>query len=325
MPRHTNQQSASSSVNQSSNFGHDHIDCVFGRLSDISLCIMPLQSALASLATLFALSATAHALPECVVTIQGILYDLSPLTRHVDAPYTVQDPRDAHTNYTFNICDDVDSTSLPAHLHFIPDETSVPAFQIQAQPQVAYQLSRKAELGWNFTLLGAGDRSLALRHKHSLMCTDTDRAARGIVLEYSGGASDWCPSASGSPVSRALRVAIECDARSNSDSLAFQDVVETQDCHYEVYAKSVYGCPVSCRSGSAPSPSVCGGRGVCGFDASSEAAYCICDNGYTGSHCSKGMCRMRAWSAAGKASRVAAQLSLSRRTNVGSQLKEFSC
>ena len=112
------------------------------------------QSALASLATLGLLPVLVHALPACMTTIQGVEYDLSPLTRAPNAPYVVTDPRDVQTNYTFNICDDVDDASLPAGLHFIPDESSVPAFQLQSQPKLAYQLSRPADRGWNFTLYG---------------------------------------------------------------------------------------------------------------------------------------------------------------------------
>jgi len=247
---------------------------------------------------LLALPLATIALPSCTTTIDGVQYDLTPLKRPVNAPYTVQDSRDLETNYTFNICDDVDSSVLPQGLQFIPDASSVPAFQIQSGPQLAYQLSSPADSGWSFSLLGMYQACTRCRSLYTLVgcLADVELKARGIMLGYTGGASDWCPSpASGGQASRALRLAVECAPHTSSSSVAYQSVIETQDCHYEIYLKSVFGCPVACLAGSGSSVTVCGGRGVCGFDAAAQAAYCICDKGFDGPNCDKSESSLSCW------------------------------
>ena len=118
-----------------------------------------------------------------------------------------------------------------------------------------------------------------------MFVADNEFKARGVVLTYYGGAADWCPSGQ----ARALRLAVACDPDAIGSFSEVETVVETRDCHYKMYLKSVHGCPVSCQTGTPASPSVCNGHGVCGFDPSQETAYCVCDFGYSGSECGQGM------------------------------------
>lgn len=125
------------------------------------MAAMPSKRCVARLALVAGVACVHSAVGStCTPTIDGVQYDLSQLQRPVDAPYNIRDAFDANTNFTFNVCNDVDAAVLPDGPNYIPERTSVPAYQYQVNYNTIYQLSRPAEQGWNFTLLGKCRRGM---------------------------------------------------------------------------------------------------------------------------------------------------------------------
>ena len=106
---------------------------------------------------------------------------------------------------------------------------------------------------------------------------DYDDPSTGVMITYTGGDASSCPGGN----ERKLRLSFYCmnDPQSMPSSAA---VVEFPACTYNIQLESMYGCPVSC---GIPNNSLCGQRGVCGYDRDTETARCFCNEGYYGSGC----------------------------------------
>lgn len=118
-----------------------------------------------------------------------------------------------------------------------------------------------------------------------LFGTDSEFKARGVILQYSGGAADFCSNGQGDAVQRSLSLAVECDPKQTLNIFENVVVVERDNCQYEAQLQSVHGCPVVCKSGSGASTSVCNGHGVCGYNEAASRAQCYCSEGFKGSTC----------------------------------------
>ena len=118
-----------------------------------------------------------------------------------------------------------------------------------------------------------------------LFGADSEFKARGVILQYSGGAADFCSNGQGDAVQRSLSLAVECDPKQTLNIFENVVVVERDNCQYEAQLQSVHGCPVVCKSGSGASTSVCNGHGVCGYNEAASRAQCYCSEGFKGSTC----------------------------------------
>jgi hypothetical protein len=116
---------------------------------------------------------------------------------------------------------------------------------------------------------------------------DSTNPSRGIYLTYTGG--DLC--SNGSP--RSLKVWLLCynDPNNIPDSeLVYEGDSTTagSTCAYEIFLKSLYGCPVECPSPANQTsgvPQLCSNHGVCDFDSVLGASRCFCNPGWTGKDC----------------------------------------
>lgn len=96
-------------------------------------------------------------------------------------------------------------------------------------------------------------------------------------LTYTGG--DYCASAGLGPVpQRSVSIFFECYDNPYNPQ---QDIVlENTACQYTIRIKSRAGCPLQCRSPD--NGPICGGHGICGYDATNGKARCYCNQGWTG-------------------------------------------
>ncbi len=105
---------------------------------------------------------------------------------------------------------------------------------------------------------------------------DNTDPSRGVSITYGGG--DACPQQK----TRSLRIWLECvpDAYNVPDQ---ELVVETNDCFYEIFAPSAYGCPTECPLNN---KQLCSNHGLCGFDSGMKKSKCFCNSGFSGADCS---------------------------------------
>ena len=105
-----------------------------------------------------------------------------------------------------------------------------------------------------------------------------------MQLTYTGGDDDWCAEVSpGKRQKRSLELALECDP-STSTSFAELSITEEYNCFYRMWIQHISGCPRECLT-SGETPTVCNGRGVCGFDTDHQESHCFCNDGYAGEKC----------------------------------------
>ena len=128
----------------------------------------------------------------------------------------------------------------------------------------------------------------AANGKFDLIMDDTDVGrnnrlySHGAYIKYQNG--DSCLALNGSFVPRSVLLVVEClDAPLNIQT---ERVYEDVACEYRIDVKSRFGCPLQCTGGAKSAGSqVCGGHGVCGYDATNSKAKCFCNEGWTGSYC----------------------------------------
>lgn len=200
----------------------------------------------------------------------GTTYDLSSMTVNAAvSSYDVKDMRDPNTQYYFNVCGGVaPPPTTPANQCQTAGRAGnafpAPAWQVTSnsgRPDDCYRLgSSNVSLGWNFTLF------------------DPAYPARGAVLSYSGGDTQWCTGP------RFFALEIVC-ALVQPSVLAYQSasVREENQCSYAVQLPSIAGCPLECRA--AGDTQLCSGHGVCGFNTDAQLSQCYCYNGWGGALC----------------------------------------
>jgi hypothetical protein len=82
---------------------------------------------------------------------------------------------------------------------------------------------------------------------------------------------------------------VECanDAENVPDA---EPIAETGNCAYEIFVKSLYGCPLECGYGpdptsSSPKIQLCSNHGICDFDTAQRKSKCFCNDGWVGANC----------------------------------------
>lgn len=115
------------------------------------------------------------------------------------------------------------------------------------------------------------------------LTADPKKPARGVVLQYPGGDSVWCPkNASGFSRERTFSIELLCSPTQGTPAqFASSNVVEANVCDYRVQLKSLAGCPTTCITGS----SMCNGNGICGFNTDTQKNQCFCNAGASGPQC----------------------------------------
>lgn len=106
-----------------------------------------------------------------------------------------------------------------------------------------------------------------------------------MSVTYTGG--DLCPPKRGQQVARSLKLWLICD----TDVVNVPDqemVAETDNCGYEIFVRSAYGCPRECPMGPDPATgatALCSNHGLCDFDTAVQSSRCFCNDGYSGPDC----------------------------------------
>merc|ERR1712063_69149 len=163
---------------------------------------------------LLGLCFVSFALSQCTGTVNGTVWDLSPLTYDSTGPapsnYQIQSASNGNTYYV-NFCAAV-SSSISADCN-------------KGAPNGACQLS-------GTTYYGAGLLSQTTWQDF----VPTGSYTQGVGIHYSNGVS--CPN---QPTSRNTIIYVACDENQSGDG---QVVSETEDgCIYTLYFASPYGCP----------------------------------------------------------------------------------
>jgi hypothetical protein len=232
----------------------------------------------------------------CSVAIQGTTFNVQTLRRN-GGFYLVNDASNNNwsKNFTYyiNICGNIDpAVTLPGSAATSCNTTYTSnAGQPVAVtgPAPAFQLNNRVPPGSAQACqrLGAqlmpGDTSTVIWSLY-----DPTNPSRGIAMNYTGG--DRCANG----VQRSLQVWMLC-YNDPTNILDVEMVYEGDDstslttCAYEIFLKTLYGCPADCP---APVdtvtgyPNLCGGHGVCDYDRVQGASRCFCNGGWTGSDCS---------------------------------------
>jgi hypothetical protein len=126
---------------------------------------------------------------------------------------------------------------------------------------------------------------------------DPVRPARGVVVTFINGDSQWCPyiSQTRQYQNRTFSVELLCSPTKPQATYSDASVIELNTCDYRMTLKSIAGCPLQCVSGG----SICSTHGVCGYDTDVGASRCFCYTGYEGSDCSQSVADKGGMSAEG--------------------------
>ena len=111
----------------------------------------------------------------------------------------------------------------------------------------------------------------------SFLLLDNKNPSLGVGIKYSGG--DSCSSG----VGRSLTVWLQCED-DNTNKPDNEPVFETKTCAYEIYVKTLFGCPLEC--GGLTNGRLCSGHGICDFDSTVKNSRCFCNDGWNGDDCS---------------------------------------
>jgi len=188
-------------------------------------------------------------------TSESINFDLSALTVTDDeSSYEYQDIYSINEySYTWNICSHVPDNSKPRECFG------------RSGAAIRYNRNGICDIIGMYQKYNDQDT-------YSLI--DSTDPAVGVTLNY--GKGDWCDIFT----QRSTQLDVYCkDVYSNVISAS-----EPRDCFSHIVMESYYGCPDSCR---VTSYGLCNGVGTCEYDASTNAAYCLCDTGYSGDDCSE--------------------------------------
>jgi hypothetical protein len=225
------------------------------------------------------------------VTLGGATFNLAALNTAQSSSwgYRVKDDRDnavsGNYTYIFNVCGDLSAEffedptfSVCATTYdtpFLPNTNrTAPAFQFANQ-------NRFWSVAPNEACHRLGD-SLDIATSYSYSLLDPNNPSRGIVLTYKNG--DWCNFAG--TVSRSLSLSIMCADDTDGYPDTSETVTESTTCQYDLFFRSVYGCPTQCKSvDSGNGLQLCAGNGVCDFDTGLGAPRCFCNPGFVGSAC----------------------------------------
>eukprot|EP01138_Halocafeteria_seosinensis_P015741 gb/GECG01016062.1/.p1 GENE.gb/GECG01016062.1/~~gb/GECG01016062.1/.p1 ORF type:complete len:313 (+),score=25.78 gb/GECG01016062.1/:1-939(+) len=170
-------------------------------------------------------------------------------------------------NYTyhFNFCENMHGFH-ERHRHC--GNSPAPAFQVaRFDVHAEYECQR---LGGDVS--GGGNMTWEL--------ADNADPSRGIILRYENGEkcgnqNSW----------RSFAISILCDESAGPlGSLSKTTVIETEECHYDVFVPNRAGCPTSCPQ---INDEVCGGNGVCRFNTDKKLPQCYCFPGFSASDCQK--------------------------------------
>ncbi len=112
----------------------------------------------------------------------------------------------------------------------------------------------------------------------SFLLLDSTNPSRGVGIKYSGG--DTC-AASGP--ARSLTVWLQCED-DNNNKPDDEPVLESGNCAYEIFVKTLYGCPLEC--GGLTNGRLCTGHGICDYDTGLKSSRCFCNDGFSGDDCS---------------------------------------
>ena len=210
---------------------------------------------------LFSTLVFGQVLPSCYVDLpgRGVTYDLNA---YEGVSVVVSDNRGENSDpweYTIFVCSNSPSDyPLPTSCQSTTnDDGSVdvnsgkpgPAFQTGSG--FCKRLASDASTATVAPIFGGGGSS-----------RDSRGYARGVLLNYTGGNQCWSP-AQNVFIPRQVTLLMEChDGPIVPPGSAL--VLETTRCQYYISIKSRMGCPTQCLG---PGGAVCGGAGVCGYDA----------------------------------------------------------
>lgn len=171
-----------------------------------------------------------------------------------------------------------DNACLQGNAGYVPDggmdgpRAWAPAFQV-ALPKGRFTVPVPDQCH----SLGAG-LAPGNNPSQSYLLVDPSNPSRGVGIKYSGG--DSC--AQNGP-SRSLTVWLQCED-DNSNKPDDEPVLETGSCAYEIFVKTLYGCPLEC--GGLTNGRLCTGHGICDYDTSVKSSRCFCNDGFSGDDCS---------------------------------------
>ncbi len=115
------------------------------------------------------------------------------------------------------------------------------------------------------------------------LIADPVHPARGVVITFINGDSDWCSYISPNVRrNRTFSIELLCAPVPPQATYADASVIELNTCDYRMQLKSIAGCPLECLSNGA----ICSSHGICGFDTDVGSSRCFCYSGFTGSDCS---------------------------------------
>lgn len=214
---------------------------------------------------------------KCTWSCQGATYDMSVFTS--DIGHRVLDSRhnqdSGNFTYVFNVCGDLQqapNSHTPNPPGFFGDNCNVTHGNKDGSkldgPAPAFQLSNKYgfcyRLGHSYK-----DSDWGL--------VDAANPSRGVSLTYKDG--NTCDDGQ----QRSLKLIFMCgkDA-SNPFANSGHFVDEVDDCSYEIFTESIYGCPNQCPI---VNNMVCNNKGVCDYDTDLKAARCFCQPGWGSNDC----------------------------------------
>ena len=226
-----------------------------------------------ALLVILTLTALVRGEPVCSLNIENkrVTYDLSDLQLADAARITGVDLTQPSQpvkvyNYTLAVCRNVKEAEIPK------------ACSSGSHPEeyAALQTSSTATPNQCVLLGKAAQSEMAL--------VDPEQEAAGVLLRYKSGAT--CANG----LLREFTLEVRC-----ADVHVVKPVLTVEldgsgkphPCHYRMVMESIHGCPVQCTVGpdAQKKPSLCSGRGLCGYDRSGQRARCFCDDGYGGHNC----------------------------------------
>lgn len=157
-------------------------------------------------------------------------------------------------DYTFNFCTSIPRTSRPDPCYF-------------GETGGVIQSNDETNSCW---VLG----NFQANRADAIELIDSANSATGVTLNYFDG--DYCSDGN----KRSAAIDVYCR---NTAVVKVVNVSEPTTCFYRLEVHSYYGCPTECPI---TSRGLCDSKGKCLFDSASQAAACVCDEGYSGEDCS---------------------------------------
>lgn len=216
---------------------------------------------------------------SCCFQTPTATYELSSLNSETGV--IIKDWRNdtdsANWAYYFSLCGDMDPPGNTVTPNTMCNRTSS-----GSGPGAAFQV------GVNFpACYRLGDHALppAPSGYPTQFYANVYNPAHGFSVQYSNG--DSCLLPNGTTVSRSLVINLRCaNMRGLNPGAWFDEVTEDTTCTYYASVFDFHACPLQCPR-TPPTYRLCGGFGVCDYDASAEQARCFCNQGYSGSDCSQ--------------------------------------